>query len=207
MVYGEDPADGFVRGRRFIHPKLGFTFTAPEGFGLDNTNQAVLGLKDGGTQALRLDIVKVPAEQSLVEYLNSGWIENVDTSSLEEMSLNGFPAATATAKGDQWAFRLYAIRFGSEVYRFIFAARNRTPEADRTFRETVQTFRRLTLAEIRMARPLRLKVVKVGPHDTSESLAARMARVDRPGERFRVLNGLDPGDRVKPGEFAKIIVE
>ncbi len=207
MVYGEDPADGFVRGRRFIHPKLGFTFTAPEGFGLDNTNQAVLGLKDGGTQALRLDIVKIPAEQSLVEYLNSGWIENVDTSSLEELSLNGFPAATATAKGDQWAFRLYAIRFGSEVYRFIFAARNRTPEADRTFRETVQTFRRLTLAEIRMARPLRLKVVKIGPHDTTESLAARMAPVDRPGERFRVLNGLDPGDRVKPGEFAKIVVE
>ena len=71
----------------------------------------------------------------------------------------------------------------------------------------MQTFRRLTLAEIRMARPLRLKVVKVGPHDTTESLAARMAPIDRPGERFRVLNGLDPGDRVKPGEFAKIVVE
>ena len=26
MVYGEDPSEGFVRGRRFLHPKLGFTF-------------------------------------------------------------------------------------------------------------------------------------------------------------------------------------
>src|ERR1700734_3317429 len=24
MVYGEDPSEGFVRGRRFLHPKLGF---------------------------------------------------------------------------------------------------------------------------------------------------------------------------------------
>ena len=48
IVYGEDPSEGFVRGRRFLHPKLGFTFTAPEGFALDNTAQAVLGVKRGG---------------------------------------------------------------------------------------------------------------------------------------------------------------
>src|SRR5205814_3586141 len=29
VVYGEDPSEGFVRGRRFLHPRLGFTFTAP----------------------------------------------------------------------------------------------------------------------------------------------------------------------------------
>src|SRR5580704_15711533 len=32
IVFGEDPSEGFVRGRRFLHPKLGFTFTAPDGF-------------------------------------------------------------------------------------------------------------------------------------------------------------------------------
>ena len=69
MVYGEDPSEGFVRGRRFVHPKLGFTFTAPPGFTLDNTAQAVLGLKDGGGEAMRLDVVAVPAEQSLAQYL------------------------------------------------------------------------------------------------------------------------------------------
>ena len=45
LAYGEDPSEGFVRGRRFLHPKLGFTFLAPPGFILDNTAQAVLGLK------------------------------------------------------------------------------------------------------------------------------------------------------------------
>src|SRR5262249_12280751 len=37
IVYGEDPSEGFVRGRRFLHPKLGFTFQAPDNFTLDNT--------------------------------------------------------------------------------------------------------------------------------------------------------------------------
>ena len=59
--------------------KLGFTFVAPEGFTLDNTAQAVLGVKEGGGQALRLDVVRVPAEQPLTDYLTSGWIEGIDT--------------------------------------------------------------------------------------------------------------------------------
>jgi predicted Zn-dependent protease len=207
MIYGEDPVDGFVRGRRFLHPKLGFAFTAPEGFVLDNTAQAVLGMKEGAGQALRLDVVKVSAEQSLIEYLNSGWIENIENGSVEELAVNGFPAATATAGGDQWAFRLYVVRFGSEVYRFIFAAKNRTPEADRGFRESIESFRRLSLQEIRSTKPLRLKVVKVQPGDTVDALATRMALLDHQVERFRVLNGLDANERVKAGDLVKIIVE
>ena len=164
LVYGEDPSEGFVRGRRFLHPKLGFTFTAPEGFTLDNTAQAVFGVKDGGAQALRLDVVRVPAEQTLPEYLNSGWIENIDTKSIEEITIGGFPAATATAKGDQWTFRLYVVRFGSEVYRFIFAAKNRTEAVD----QSVPRFARHlpphdASPRSQSAQPLRLKVVEVKP--------------------------------------------
>ena len=104
---------------------------APPGFTLDNTAQAVLGLKDGGDEALRLDVVSVPAEQSLPDYLKSGWMENVDPASVEEFTVNGFPAATATAAATSWSFRLFAVRFGSDVYRFIFAAKNRTEQVDR----------------------------------------------------------------------------
>src|SRR5215212_3421997 len=84
-----------------------------------------------------------------------GWIENVDEKSVEEFDINGLPAATAVAKGDQWAFRLYAIRFGGDVYRFIFAAKQMSSEADRAFRYSVGTFRRMTQSEIDSARPLR----------------------------------------------------
>jgi len=207
MVFGEDPSEGFVRGRRFLHPKLGFTFTAPEGFILDNTAQAVLGVQRGGGEALRLDVVRVPAEQTLSQYLNSGWIENIDPATVEDVTINGFAGATAVAKGDQWDFRLYAVRFGSDVYRFIFAAKHRTPETDRSFREAIDSFRRMSLAEIEHAKPLRLKIVTVAPGDTVEKLAGRMALADRAVEHFRVLNGIEPGDRLKPGSEVKIVVE
>jgi predicted Zn-dependent protease len=153
IVYGEDPSEGFVRGRRFLHPKLGFTFAAPDNFALDNTAQAVIGVREGGTQAMRFDVVRVPAEQSLGDYLNSGWMENVDKSSTEEITINGLPAASAIAHGDQWQFKVYALRFGSDVYRFIFAAKQKTTESDRNARETVNSFRRLTLEEIQRFRP------------------------------------------------------
>jgi predicted Zn-dependent protease len=207
MVYGEDPSEGFVRGRRFLHPKLGFTFQAPDGFSLDNTAQAVIGVREGGTQAMRFDVVRVPAEQSLGDYLNSGWMENVNKSSTETTTVNGFPAATATAGGDQWQFRIYALRFGSDVYRFIFAAKQQTPESDRSFRAAVNSFRRLTLAEIQAARPLRIKIVTVQPGDTVDSLSHRMQGVDHPTERFRVLNGLDAHTAVKPRDRVKIVVD
>ncbi len=167
----------------------------------------MLGVKHGGGQALRLDVVRVPSEQTLAEYLTSGWIENIDPSTVENVTVNGFPGATAAAKGEQWDFRLYAIRFGSDVYRFIFATKHHTPETDRLFRESIGTFRRMSLAEIEDAKPLRLQVVTVGPGDTVEKLASRMAIADRRVEHFRVLNGLEAGDRLKAGSEVKIVVE
>ena len=132
LVYGDDPSEGFVRGRRFLHPKLGFTFLAPPGFTLDNTAQAVLGLKEGGGQAMRLDVVSVPAEQSLADYLKSGWMENVDPASAEEITINGFPAATATANGEQWSFRLYAVRYRQRRLSFHLRQQDEV-RADRPF--------------------------------------------------------------------------
>ncbi len=182
MVYGEDPSEGFVRGRRFLHPKLGFTFLAPPGFTLDNTAQAVLGLKSGGGEAMRLDVVSVPAEQSLAAYLRSGWMDNVDQASVSEFTVNGFPAATATARGDQWSFRLFAVRFGSDVYRFIFAAKSMTAQTDEEFRQAIMTFRRMSLKEA--SRSNRCGST-VGPHEWHRWRAVAVAHR---AERFRVLN-------------------
>ena len=104
-------------------------------------------------------------------------------------------------------FKIYALRFGSDVYRFIFAARQKTTESERNARETVGSFRRLTLDEIQAARPLRIRVINVQPGDTVESLSHRMAGVDRPAERFRILNGLDMHAQVKARDRVKIVVD
>jgi predicted Zn-dependent protease len=207
LVYGDDPSDGYVRGRRFLHPKLGFAFSAPEGFVLDNTAQAVFGVNDGGLQALRLDVVNAPPEIMLADCLNSGWIENIDKGTVTEITINGLPAATATAKTSEWSFRLYVIRLDTDVYRFIFATRTPSEVADRAFRESMGSFRRISPAEAAAAKPLRIKIIKVPVAGTVETLARRMVIRDRAVERFRVLNGLGPGDKLKQGEFVKIVTE
>jgi predicted Zn-dependent protease len=207
VVYGDDPKEGFVRGRRFFHPKLGFTFTAPDGFALENTPQAVLGATASGREALRLDTARVSALQTLESYLASGWIDGVDKESVESLVVNGFPAATAIARGAQWSFRLYAIRFGTDVYRLVFAARTLDPVTDEKFRTAATTFRRVPINEANEARPLRIRMVQVARGDTVDKLAKRMAVGDRALERFLVLNGLTRNAALKPGDYVKIVVE
>jgi predicted Zn-dependent protease len=208
LVYGDDPADGFARGRRFTHPRFGFTFLVPEDFTIDNAAQAVVAVKDGGTQAMRFDLVGVAAEQTLGAYLTSGWMDNVDAASVQDLTIAGFPATTATAKNEEWSFRLYALRIGSEVYRFIYAAKTMTPAVDQSFRASVDSFRRLSLSEIEAAKPLRIKVLAAKPGETAEFLGQhRMAHLDHAVERFRMINGLGASDTLKPGEQVKIVVE
>jgi predicted Zn-dependent protease len=98
------------------------------------------------------------------------------------------------------------IRFGSEVYRFIFATKQMTPAADRAFRDAANSFRQIGEAEARAVKPLRIRVVAVGEGDTTERLIGRMA-TDRKEERFRILNGLGPTDRPRTGDRVKIVTE
>src|SRR4029078_8749123 len=126
---------------------------------------------------------------------------------IEQFSVNGFPAAGATAKGSEWSFKLYAVRFGSDGYRFIFAAKERRRATDKTFRESLNSFRRMTLQEAQNAKPLRIKVVTVGIGDSIDTMARRMMTPDKKRERFLVLNGLNAGQTLAPGAQVKIVVE
>lgn len=207
ITFGDDPAEGMVRANRFLHPQLGFTFSAPGGFVLENSAVAVAGVAPGGSQAMRFDSVKLPDGQTLETYIASGWIEGAVVGPVESINVSGLPAVTASAKGDEWSFRFAAIQSGSAVYRFILAARALTPEIDRTFRASIESFRPMTPSEIAAVRPLRISLVVAKPGDTVESMASRMSGLDRTVERFQVLNGLDRGGALKPGQTYKIVVE
>jgi predicted Zn-dependent protease len=54
---------------------------------------------------------------------------------------------------------------------------------------------------------LRIKVITVQPGDTAKSLSHRMAGVDRPAERFRVLNGLEAHGQVRVRDRVKVVVD
>ncbi len=204
MAFGDDPKDGAIIGRQFLHPRLGFAFEAPEGFVLENSHAAVLGVADGGAEALRLDSVRAPAGKSLTAYLTSGWIDGLLPSSVETGQVNGLPAVFADARAGEWNFRVAVIAWRDEFYRIIFAVKSLTPEMRQKFAASIGSFRALAPEEAKVAATLRLRIVAASKQDTIATLAARMATGDHATEQFMMLNGIGE-DGVKPGESYKIV--
>jgi len=206
LAYGDDPSDGVVKGRRFIHARLGVAFEAPVGFTLENTSQAVLGSSADGERRLLFDAADTPAGQSLEEVLRSTWTDTIEPGSLVTTTVNDLPVVTALSIGKEWTFRLSAIRIGNTTYRLIMAARSGGAELEDMFQRTLGSVRQVQPEEARRIRPLKLRIVTAQPGDTAQSLAAQMP-VDRALERFLLINGLDRNGPLKPGERYKIVVE
>ncbi len=207
IAFGDDPMEGYVRGRNFTHPRLGFTLTAPEGFLLENSNEAVFGVRHPENEALRLDNVKAPATGGIEAYVASGWVDGLLASSVRRTNINGLPAVTAIARAGEWNFRLAVIQLGDSFYRMIFAAHNLSESADKSFLNSIETFRPLLPEESREVKTPRIDIVIARPGDTVESLSTRMATPNRPQEYFRLLNGLEAGDQLRTGEHYKTVSE
>jgi predicted Zn-dependent protease len=213
MIYGDSPEQGFVRGREFDHPKLKLRFTAPPGFRLSNTAEAVVGEHAGGA-LMRFDGDRPEQpDMSTFSYLTNQWAPGLSMADAEVFSVSGLEAATGSGRIDtqQGAVdvRLIAIRFRpDQVYRFLFVTTpDKTAGFSEPFRRATHSFRALSEAEAAALKPLRLRLVRVGPSDTPEVLARRMAVDDFQLERFLVLNGLRHGARLEPGQIVKIVTE
>jgi predicted Zn-dependent protease len=207
LAFGDDPADGFVRDRQFVHPRLRFAFAAPEGFLLENSAEAVFGVRDRDNQAVRLDNAREPQGLSLDDYVASGWVDGLLRSTVRHVTVNGLPAVVATARAGEWNFRIAVIQMDGQLYRLIFAVRTLSPEAEREFDESIATFRRLSADEARDVRGLRIAIVTAAPEDTIATMTARMTTPNRPAEYFTLLNGLDPDSTLTPLERYKIVTE
>ncbi len=207
VTVADDPAQGFVRGQTFSHPRLGITFTAPAGFLVENSKDAVVAFSPEGGKALRFDQVKLDAGRSLESYVAGSLIDGAASTNVEKLTINDLPAAASSAQSDGWTYRIFAIRSGDRTFRLTYAARDMTPALEADFRRSAETFRRLLPEEAQRLRPLRIALVTAGAEDTAESLAARMVSDEPRLERFRVLNGLQVSDRVFAGQRYKIISE
>lgn len=206
IAFGDNPGDGIVRGRRFLHPRLGVGFEAPAGFTLENTPRAVLGSFADGHERLLFDAVEVPDGQSLQDVITTTWSETIEPGSLETRRVGEYEAATAYSQGKDWTFRLAAIRVGPTAYRMILASQRDDGQLLRDFEAALASIRALGPDEVAGLHPLRIAIATAAPGDTVASLAARMAS-DRPLDQFMVLNGLAPGAALVPGERYKLVVE
>jgi len=207
LVFGDDPSQGYVRERTFIHPTLGVGFTVPDGFVIDNASDAVLATGADGT-ALRFDAVALVRGADLGQYLASGWVNGLNETSISRFTVNGMPAAAAHATAKGWEFRIAIVQADSgATYRFIFANESATPGLEKAASETVASFRQLDQRTLASLKPLTISILTVRAGETEDTFVARMSGVDRPRELFRVLNHLPPGAPLATGTKVKIVTD
>ncbi len=204
ILFGDSAREGFVRGNRFSHAGLGITFRVPSGYEISNKADAVV---IGGPNqiAVRFDGISQPGNVTLSQYLQSGWVNGLDAASIKKTIINGLDAATGSALADGWRFEITLIRTGQQIYRFILAAPVAETNSPSIARRIAGTFRQLTAIEKSRLRPLKLTIVKVEAGDSVASLSSRMQGTPRKLALFRLLNGLQAGERLKSGQKVKLV--
>lgn len=207
LLYGDDPREGFIKDRQFVHPKLRFSFEVPKGFNLQNASDAVFALGPDGS-AMRFDGIKITPTQSLERFVRNVWAKGVTVQDMTPGRIGDLDVVFGAARHGGWNYRLAAVRFAPDkVFRFLLASRTVSQEMEEGFVETVSSLRALSGEEAAQARPLRIRSVDVRAGDTPRTISAKMAVRENAVEQFLVLNGLDPGDNLPAGQPVKIIGE
>ncbi|MFC6622188.1 M48 family metalloprotease [Novosphingobium panipatense] len=210
LVYGDDPKQGVVDGRRFTHPTLRFAFEAPDGFFMVNGTSAVTisgssgkaqfagGKLTGGLDAYITNVFAGLTESNQTR---------ITPSSIERTTVNGLTAAYGISRVQSSSgtvdLVVFAYDFGNgQAYHFVALAQAGGAEV---FTPMFRSLRRITAAEGGNVKPRLLRVVTVKQGDTVRSLAARMAYTDAATERFLVLNGLQANATLTPGQKVKLV--
>ena len=212
LVFGDDADQGFIRGRQFIHTKLGIRFEAPEGFRMINNPDSVIGIGPGNAR-FKFDMSPRPYAGSAADYLQRVWAAKAQIAGLERFEVNGMEAATARVQvrveGKPGEGRLIAIKASPDrFYRFLMTSEpDDAPRLSEGMRHMTYSVRRLSPQEVAQIRPWRIQIHQVQPGENVASLSARMAVGEFKEDWFRVLNGLRPGDKVRPGQVVKLVSE
>lgn len=217
MLFGDDPAQGVVRGQEFLHPVLRLAFTAPNVFTIQNTSEYVIGGAENAQFAFAGG--QISSGTSTRAYLDQVWnglFENgapQQLGNIRNTSAGGMDGVMGSARLDQEGGALdvtvVAFRYSStNAYHFILISK---PEASSSFRSAfnslIGSFRKMSSVEAATIKPLRIKVITVQSGDSISALASRMAVDDYKVELFRVLNGVEAGENIRVGQRLKIVVE
>jgi predicted Zn-dependent protease len=210
ILYGDDPKDGLIKGRVFVHPKMRFRFEVPQGFQLFNNPRSVIA-KGPNDAVIQFDTANKTNNNSMVNYIVKTWARNTNFLRVDKINVNGMPGATAKIrtrkKNGAFDLRFTAIKYNnSNIYRFIYLTRvNQTQKLDASLRETTYSLRNISVSEAQKIRPNRIIVKAVATKDTVKKISSLMSIDSFREETFRVINGLKPSENLRQGQLIKII--
>lgn len=211
MLFDDDPAQGIVEGRDFLHPDLRLAFTIPQGFGMQNGTRAVQIVGQSGQAQFSTGPYSGDLDRYVAQVFRSvaGNQANIQFSQPQHTTINGLRAAYSVARAQTQSgvvdVGVIAYEFDrSHAYHFVTVTQGGSGAG--AFGPMLQSVRRLSAQEAAAIRPRRIQIVTVGPNDTEQSLARRMAYSNYQLERFRALNGIGNSLTLQRGQRVKLIV-
>ncbi len=215
LVFGKDPKEGFIQGDSFVHPEIGFRFTFPPNFTVENGRSSVTGSNGKGTNII-FDMENpnvATGFADLTDYISKTWAPkaNIITNDVERLTINGLDAATTTANVDtnqgRRDLRMLAIRGNrNQIFRFLFAtATNVTDDMSPPLRRVTYSFRTLNPDEIVNIKAPRIRLHSVKSGDTVSGLAGKMPLGKFNNDWFKALNLNEISNGLKAGDTVKIV--
>ncbi|MBD9482833.1 M48 family metalloprotease [Pseudomonas sp. PDM14] len=205
MVFGDSADAGVRRGQRFYHAGLDFTLAFPDGWDLVNQPEALIMHRADQQALLVMSMGPRPQGQSAAQYLRqrAGRAQLVQEDSFRQADLD---VATAVLPGTP-ARRVAAIVRDQQAYLFIGVVKGRASleSEDEHFLQVVRSFRPLQAAERKLTEPRRLHLVQFQAGQSLEDLSRQMSGEGDQLVRLRLLNGLYPDGRPRPGDWLKMV--
>jgi predicted Zn-dependent protease len=213
LVYGDNPDQGVVRGRDFLHAKLRFAVRLPDGWNVTNAPTQVVAKAPGADLFVLLQLVEQPSGRT-IEEVAIGAMQRAGFRALEggRTSVNGLDAFVGVYDGALEGIGQARVRAGHIVHDrnvFMIAGLAALPAFDRLDRDasdTIRSFRPLTTREAEQIHPNRIDLYIARQGDTWQSIAEQQGRGVVKPSTLAIMNGYAPADPPRPGERLKIVV-
>jgi predicted Zn-dependent protease len=210
IVFGEDPRQGFVENGYFYHPTLDFQFPVPADWQVVNTPQVVQMMNKEQTAGIQFSLAQEASARAAADKFVANAQAQVTFS--DYTRINGLVAeireTVITTQEGALKVLSYFIEKDKYVYVFHgFSAAGNYGKFQSTFKHTMSNFDRLRNEKARAAKPARVKVVTVSKSSTLKDFLTQHPHKSITLDKLAIINGMELGDAVKPGDKIKVVAE
>ena len=212
LVFGDEAATGLIKDGVYYHGSLRIVVAFPEGWQVTNTTSAVSGRDVGGASSGSISVQRQnpPADEQTPEQYIRETLKRDDIENGESLIVNGYEAYIADIQilgGDDQVRKMAVVYKDGGIYLFrgTLGAAGDPAQFEEDFRATLDSFRAMTAADLKVANNQRIKVVMANPGDTYAGLANKVSIKRFPEETLRVINGHHPRGEPRAGDYIKIV--
>lgn len=209
MVYGADPRNGFFDGTAFIHPRLRFRLSFPDGWQGQNTSQMVAAGSPDQDALVQLTLTPESPRTALSAFLAD---ESIQQARAEPGDINGFPAAAAefTAATESGSFHgvVAFLQDADRTYRLLgYATDAAFDSREPAIRAWIASFQRLTDPDLLAIQPDRVAILTLPRAMTLAAIASAYPSTV-PLEELVLINQVDDADvSLASGALVKRVVQ